>query len=156
MSGPKFDDTTPGPPRRLFLAAGLAAIAAGGAVALGLAGQVTAPTSDSFRFARGTSFANGEEARLRGHLRQAVIDDRLTVVIMGHSGSTGDAEANLELSESRAEMARAIALELGIAADRIRMSAMGGGAPLPQESGESDRAWQARLARVEIAMQVRM
>lgn len=155
MSGPEFDDTTPKTPRRLFLAAGLAAVAAGGAVALGLLGQVTAPESDSFRFARGTSFAGGEEDRLRGYLRAAVVDDRIVVMILGHSGSSGNAAANLDLSEERATAARAIALDLGIEAGRITMSAMGGGAPLAREEGESDRAWQARLARVEIALQVR-
>ena len=156
MNSPLTTESAPPVPRRLFLAAGLAAIAAGGAVALGIMGQVTAPASDSFRFARGTSFANGEEDRLRGYLQPAVADDRMTVVIFGHSGSTGDAEANLALSEERAIVARDLALQLGIGGDRIQVSAMGGGAPLPQEAGESERAWQARLARVEITMQVRM
>ena len=153
---PSMDDSTPKPPRRLFLAAGLAALAAGGAVALGMLGQVTAPASESFRFARGTSFATGEEERLRAYLAQAAVDDRITVVILAHSGSTGDAAANLALSEERASVTEDLVFGLGIDPARVRTSAMGGAAPLPQESGESDRAWQARLARVDIALQVRM
>lgn len=155
LSGPQFDDTTPGIPRRLFLAAGLAALAGGGAVALGLWGQITAPGSESFRFARGTSFASGENDRLRAYLAQAAADDRIVAVILGHSGSTGDAEANMALSLERANAARDIALDLGVDAERLRVSAMGGAAPLPQEAGESDRAHQARLARVEVILQVR-
>ena len=45
---------------------------------------------------------------------------------------------------------------LGIDPARVRTSAMGGASPLPQDSGESDRSWQARLARVDITLQVRM
>jgi len=148
-------DTSPAPPRRLFLSAILAAVAAGGAVGLGVLGQVTAPQTESFRFARGTSFAAGEEDRLRGVLAQAAQDDRVAVVITGHSGTSGDAAANLELSEARAELAAEIAAAMGIEGARISAAGAGGGAPLPQETGESDRAWQARLARVEVALQVR-
>lgn len=155
LSGPQFDDTTPKTPRRLFLAAGLAAVAASGAVGLALWGQVTAPGSDSFQFARGTSFATGEADRLRAYLAAATADDRITVVILGHSGSSGDPEANMALSLERANIARDIARDLGIEGARLRVSAMGGAAPLTQESGESDRAYQARLARVEVILQVR-
>ncbi|MEM9317444.1 MAG: OmpA family protein [Pseudomonadota bacterium] len=155
MSAPVFDDTTPGPPRRLFLAAGFAALAAGGAVALGILGQITAPESASFRFARGTTFAAGEEDRLRGYLVQAANDDRLSVVITGHSGTSGDAEANRALSTERANLAAAIAAEMGIEASRVSAAGIGGGAPLSQNSDESDRAFQARLARVDISLQVR-
>ncbi|MEM1274167.1 MAG: OmpA family protein [Pseudomonadota bacterium] len=155
MSGPKFDDTTPGPPRRLFLAAGLAAVAAGGAAALGILGQVSAPGTDSFRFARGTSLATGEEDRLRGFLQRAAQDDRIVVIITGHSGTSGDAAANLALSEDRAAIAAELAADMGVAASQIRAAGAGGGAPLTQQGDESDRAWQARLARVDVTLQVR-
>lgn len=155
MSNPDIDDTTPPLPRRVFLAAGLAALVAGGAVALGILGQVTAPSSQEFRFARGTSFATGEEDRLRGVLTLAAQDDRITVIITGHSGTTGDADANRALSDERAALVRDIALELGVDASRLTAAGIGGGAPLAQGADEGERAWQARLARVEVSLQVR-
>lgn len=155
LTGTDLKEREPGLPRRVFMAAGLAAIAAGGAAALGVLGQLTAPQAESFRFARGTGFASGEEARLRGFLADAAQDDRISVIITGHSGTSGDATANLELSTERAELAEALAREMGVDASRIRAAGAGGGNPLPQEAGESDRAWQSRLARVEVSLQVR-
>ena len=148
-------DTNPPLPRRVFLAAGLAAVTAAAATGLAVWGNLGAPETETFQFSRGASFANGEEDRLRGALTLALNDDRYAVVISGHSGTEGDAQANLELSETRAEAARAIALDLGIDPGRVTAAALGGGAPLAQEQGESDRAYQSRLARVDVTFQVR-
>lgn len=147
--------TAPLLPRRAFLAAGLSAVVAGSAVALGLLGGLSAVDAESFQFSRGTSLANGEEGRLRGFLASALPDERVHVTIVGHSGSTGDAAANLALSEERAAFAKALAEEVGIAPSRITASGVGGGAPLSQDSGESDRSYQSRLARVEVSLQLR-
>ena len=141
-------------PRRAFVAAGLSAILAGSAVALAMIGGASETERDMFRFSRGLSFANGDEARLRGFLSRALSDERLHVTILGHTGSEGDATANLQLSEERAALAHAMAVELGLARDRITSLGVGGGSPLPREDGESDRAYQSRLARVEVSLQM--
>ncbi|MEM9757300.1 MAG: OmpA family protein, partial [Pseudomonadota bacterium] len=153
-AGLSRDDRALGVPRRLVLAAIAAAVAAGGAVTLAQLGGVSAPATQSFRFARGTTLANGEEARLRAALSVAARDDRITVTITGHSGTEGDAAANQDLSAARAALAAAIAAEVGIDADRIRAAGVGGGDPLPRETGQSDRAYQAALSRVELSLQV--
>ncbi|MDJ1006405.1 MAG: OmpA family protein [Paracoccaceae bacterium] len=145
----------PPPPRRIFVAGLLAALLAGGTTALVSFGAVTAPDTETFRFSRGTVLAAGEEARLRGALAAAVADDRITVTVTGHSGTLGEAAANLALSEDRAERVRTIALDMGLAADRITASGVGGGAPLPREAGQSERAHEASLARVEVTLQRR-
>lgn len=142
-------------PRRAFVAAALSALVAGGAVGLGILGGLDQPSSDQFAFSRGTAFAAGEEARLRGFLTEALADDRIMVRITGHSGVTGDAGANQTLSEDRAATAADIARGLGIANGRILAIGVGGDAPLPKEDGESDRGYQSRLARVHVALQLR-
>lgn len=148
-------ETAPKPPRRLFLASVVAALAAGGATALATFGGVTAPETETFQFARGTSFATGEAARLDGYLAAALQDDRVAVVIIGHSGTQGDATANQELSLARAEAAATRAVALGISRDRITARGIGGGAPLPKASDQSDRAYESQLARVDVTLQVR-
>ena len=142
-------------PRRAFLAAGLSALFAGSATTLALLGGMSAVSGDTFRFSRGTSFANGEEARLRGLLASALADERLHVTIVGHTGSAGDDAANLELSNRRATFVAEMAVDMGITPERITARGIGGAAPLAQEDGETDRALQSRLARVEVTLQMR-
>lgn len=142
-------------PRRAFFAAALSAITAGGAVGLAMWGGVDAPATESFQFSRGVLFQAGEAERLQAYLAKATLDDRIDVTIIGHSGTAGDATANTELSQNRADIALEAAATLGIGRGRLTAIGLGGASPLAQESGESDRAWQARLARVEVSMQVR-
>lgn len=138
-----------------MVAALLSAGAAAGAVGLAGLGWISAPHSEAFQFSRGVSFASGEESRLRGFLSEALKDDRLRVAIVGHSGVSGDAAANLALSQQRADQVVAIATEMGVSADQITATGVGGAAPLAQQSGEAERAYQARLARVEVTLQLR-
>ena len=145
----------PSLPRRLFLAAGLSAATVGGAVALGALGLVAKPETQSFAFSRGTNLASGEEARLRGFLAKAAQDDGLAVIITGHTGSQGDAAANLALSEERAQAVVAIATDVGLDPQALTVAGVGGGSPLPRVEGQSDRAYQTALARAEVTLQVR-
>lgn len=146
---------TPILPRRAFVAAGLSAVLAGSAVSLAIFGGMSKVRASSFQFSRGTSLATGEEARLRGLLAQALADERIHVTVLGHTGDAGDPAANLALSDERAAVVHAMALAAGIEPDRITLKGVGGAAPLPQVDGESDRAYQSRLARVEVALQLR-
>lgn len=142
-------------PRRAFVAAGISAILAAGVVAVGLPGLATKPKTQVFQFSRGTNFVQGHEEALRGFLAPALQDDRIAVVILGHTGSQGDADANQDLSDQRADVAREMALRLGIPAAQIHATGLGGSAPLAKGDDETDRAHQARLARVDVTLQVR-
>lgn len=149
------NDISPRIPRRTLLAGMCSACVAGGAVYLATLGQVTAPDMQIFRFVRGVSLATGEEQRLRAYLLNALRDDRMNVVVVGHSGTSGDAVANQQLSEARAMFAADIAADLGIDSARIAFAGVGGSAPLARPEGITERAWQSELARVEITIQVR-
>ena len=146
---------TPLMPRRAFFAAGLSAVLAGSAASLAVFGKMSEVQASSFQFSRGTSLVAGEEVRLRGLLSQALPDERIHVTILAHTGDAGDVAANLALSEERAAVVQSMALATGIGQDRITVHSVGGASPLPQEDGESDRAYQSRLARVEVALQLR-
>ncbi len=146
---------TPLFPRRAFLAAGLSAVFAGSAVGLAILGGASKVEAQTFQFSRGLALVNGEDARLRGFLSNALADERIHVTILGHTGGTGDAGANLSLSEERAAFAQAMAQEVGVPADRITATGLGGTSPLAKEDGETDRAYQSRLARVEVSLQMR-
>ncbi|MGP6085757.1 OmpA family protein [Antarctobacter jejuensis] len=153
---PVVKQSAPGLPRRAVIGAVLVALSLGGAAALGIAGAALSPASDDFFFSRGTSFAKGEEARLKAKLAELAADDRITLRITGHSGTQGDDSANLDLSEQRAEAARSVARAAGFPAERVDwVGGVGGGDPLSQKDGESDRAYQAGLARVTLDWQVR-
>ena len=147
-------ETEPGLPRRLFLAAGLSAVTVSAAVALGVLGALEVPQTAQFAFSRGTNLASGEEARLRGFIAQALEDNRLEVVVTGHTSGQGDTEANLDLSAARAQMVADIAREMGLPGDRVTANGVGGGDPLARPDGMSDRAYQTLLSRVDVTLKV--
>jgi outer membrane protein OmpA-like peptidoglycan-associated protein/ABC-type nitrate/sulfonate/bicarbonate transport system substrate-binding protein len=77
------------------------------------------------------------------------------ILIKGHTGTNGDADANLKLSSSRAKaVMRYLNIVHGI--DEARMLALGVGLqePLVQHPNEGLRAYQARLPRVELQLKV--
>ncbi len=141
-------------PRRVYFGALLSGLVVAGLVTLGVLGAQLAPQSMDFRFTRGVELAPGEEARLRGHLADLASDPDRLIRIVGHTGVQGDADANLELSRSRAALAEAIARDVGVPASRlISIAGVGGGAPLAKEQGASDREWERGLSRVTISDQ---
>jgi len=141
-------------PRRAIIAAGLAGLTGGSAVALAMLGGVDRPDIAIFQFSRGLSFAGDDEDRLRGFLSKSLTDRRIKISIIGHTGNTGSSDANQLLSDQRAALGARVAENLGIEADRITARGMGGTAPLAKRQDESDRAYQSRLARLEIVLQV--
>jgi outer membrane protein OmpA-like peptidoglycan-associated protein len=75
------------------------------------------------------------------------------VLIRGHTGTTGDADRNQELSRERAEaVARYLEVTYAIDPNRLRAVGLGGSAPLQRRSDESLRAWEYRLPRVELVL----
>lgn len=73
------------------------------------------------------------------------------VVIKGHTGLRGDADANRQLSQSRAESVLNYMVS-SLSQDQNRLRAVGFGAdqPLKRMPGESNRSYQYRLPRVEL------
>lgn len=140
-----------GLPRRFFLGAALSGISVASATALGIVGAGQQPTSESFRFSRGTSFAPDEESRMRTFLAGIAANDRLGLRITGHTGTAGDADANLALSVSRAQAAATAVAALGIPDSRlVFVGGLGGTAPRAKRADEGDREFERSLARVTI------
>jgi outer membrane protein OmpA-like peptidoglycan-associated protein/ABC-type taurine transport system substrate-binding protein len=75
------------------------------------------------------------------------------IFIKGHTGTAGDSDENQKLSQERAEaVSRYLEVTYSIDPNRMRTVGYGGLKPLSKISGESPRAWQYRLPRVEIAL----
>jgi outer membrane protein OmpA-like peptidoglycan-associated protein len=75
------------------------------------------------------------------------------ILVKGHTGLGGDADANLELSKQRAQtVAGHLLSAYNVDANRVRAVGYGSSAPLPKLAGETDRAYGYRLPRVEVAM----
>jgi len=75
------------------------------------------------------------------------------VLVKGHTGTRGDDRANRELSQKRAEtVANFLVTEYGADIDRFRPIGLGASEPLPQKPGESFRAYNYRLPRVELVL----
>jgi len=75
------------------------------------------------------------------------------LVIKGHTGLAGDAQANLELSKRRAEaVLEYFASTFHVDPNRIHALGFGASQPLPRLADESDRAYGYRLPRVEFAL----
>jgi outer membrane protein OmpA-like peptidoglycan-associated protein len=75
------------------------------------------------------------------------------ILIGGHTTFGGDAEANKTLSQQRADsVARYLMVTYNIDQNRIQATGFGGGKPLPRQPGESDRAYNYRLPRVELSL----
>ncbi|MBI4425256.1 MAG: OmpA family protein [Elusimicrobia bacterium] len=73
------------------------------------------------------------------------------VVLKGHTGRRGDAAKNRVLAQERSEAVRRyLTVTHGIDGDRLRPLGLGASAPLSRLPGESDRAYDYRLPRVEL------
>ncbi len=76
------------------------------------------------------------------------------ILVEGHTSFLGDADANLALSQERADaVVRYLTITYAIDTNRIRSVGYGGTRPLPMLPGESERAYQTyRLPRVEVSL----
>lgn len=75
------------------------------------------------------------------------------IEIRGHTGVKGDVQANIQLSERRAQSVLHYLKEhYTLAENRARAVGLGPNAPLKQQPGESDRAYNYRLPRVELVL----
>ncbi len=76
------------------------------------------------------------------------------VRIVSHTGTKGDAEANMAMSVSRVAVAWTELTQRGIAPERIQMDSVGEEQPVPREQDETDAMWQKRLSRTEFYVEV--
>ena len=75
------------------------------------------------------------------------------IEIRGHTGTRGEAYMNQVLSQERADtVLRYLDITYGIDANRVRAIGLGGTKPLAKLPGESTRAYNYRLPRVEIVL----
>lgn len=105
-------------------------------------------------FQRGTATLSDDDeqvlARMADRLRHY---PNYRILVKGHTGSGGDADANMELSKSRAQtVASHLLSTFNIDANRVRAVGYGAEQPLPRLAGESDRAYGYRLPRVEVSL----
>lgn len=103
--------------------------------------------SESFTLATGAAAGPDIE-----RIAERAVFNNARVEVLGHTGTLGDAAANTTLSQERAdEIARQ--LKAVLPADwPISSLGVGAAQPLEREADESDRAYQRRLARVEIRL----
>jgi len=75
------------------------------------------------------------------------------VLVGGHTSYSGDPEANMALSQQRADaVARYLFITYSIDQNRIKAVGYGGTKPLSKLADESERGYQYRLPRVEISL----
>ena len=138
--------------QRRYLVGGLvSALAIGGALAFDLIGPADPPDPLVLQFSRGTALVSGEEARLAAFAGRHVGEPLLDFHILGHTGNRGDADANLTLSQERADAVAAALVQAGVPQDRI-LSATGVGSadPLKVNTDESETGLQRRMARAVV------
>jgi len=101
-------------------------------------------------------FASGATSLVEGALSslEEVVDLLQTepekkIRVEGHTDSSGEAGANTELSQLRADAVRQALIDLGVAGDRITSAGMGEDFPI---SSNEDDAGRARNRRVDVIL----
>lgn len=133
-----------------LVGASLVAVAVGMIPFLNSKGELERPVTITIPFERGTSLDDDAQSRIALVFKESAARPDANVVVSGHTGSRGDEQANLALSQQRAETIKQLLSEQGLSPDRMEVVGLGGAELLPQKEGESDRAYQRRLARVDI------
>ena len=105
-------------------------------------------------FARGTGTLDDEGATAVASLARTLAHyPRYRLAIRGHPGRGGDDDANLALSQARAQtVMETLSDQYGIDPDRMQGVGYGSSQPLPKLPGESDRSYAYRLPRVEFVL----
>lgn len=138
-------------PRRYFGVA-LIVLAVAAAAGLDAVGRDHQPRSYRVDFIRGTEPATGMDRRIE-HIAAAMArQPGYQAVLVGHTGTRGDAGANQQLGLDRARAVARALREAGVAADRLEAHSVGGSEPLSRRDGEGERGYQSRLSRVEVRL----
>jgi outer membrane protein OmpA-like peptidoglycan-associated protein len=101
-------------------------------------------------------FASGQTSLVEGAISslEEVVDLLQTepgkkIRVEGHTDSSGEAQANIQLSQQRADAVRQALIDLGVAEDRITAAGMGEDFPI---ASNEDAAGQARNRRVDVIL----
>lgn len=133
----------------------LLALASFSWLAFDRAGREDVPRDFTIFFENGMAMQADAEERLKA-IQAAMLDNPdYTAVIRGHTGTLGQSNINLELSEARAD---AIASALrGAGIDPGRLTALGVGAAESSDRREDEGqiSYQKRLSRATISLRVR-
>ncbi|MCH9670484.1 MAG: OmpA family protein, partial [Gammaproteobacteria bacterium] len=105
-------------------------------------------------FARGTAQLTQEgRAQLDPAVTHLTHYPNFRVSVLGHTGLRGDADVNRALSLQRAEAVTSyLRAEHGLSNNRLRATGLGSAQPLERYPGESARAYNYRLPRVELVL----
>jgi outer membrane protein OmpA-like peptidoglycan-associated protein len=77
-------------------------------------------------------------------------DPKLKLYVVGHTDSVGPFEANMKLSQARAEaVAKVLTAKFGVAASRLRAVGAGPTSPVASNATEDGRARNRRVELVE-------
>ncbi|WP_111497910.1 MULTISPECIES: OmpA family protein [Marinobacter] len=113
-------------------------------------GALEQPVSLTVLFDRGTDLDDDAAMIIAKAVRESLARPEAGILVTGYTGSRGDEQANLALSERRAEFIKSRLEDKGIEPERIDTVGLGGTEALERKEGESDRAYQRRLARADI------
>lgn len=128
------------------------AVTAGASLLFNSMGQAEQPAVYHLDFRRGVQPGEGADTELARIVRDAVARDQAAIIVTGHTGTLGDTQANQALSARRAQVIEKRLTDEGVDADRITTGGVAGAEPLERRDDESDRAYQRRLARVDVTV----
>lgn len=96
-----------------------------------------------------TNLAEGAQASLAEVVELLQTEPSKKIRVEGHTDSSGEANANAELSQKRADSVRLALIDLGIDGDRITSKGMGQDFPI---ASNADAAGRARNRRVDVIL----
>lgn len=110
------------------------------------------PRSYRIDFSRGTELSAAGERGVERIAAAMARQPAYSAVVVGHTGTRGNATANRALGRERAETVRRALAAAGVDVDRIETFSAGGEEPLERREGEGERGYQARLSRAEVRL----
>jgi outer membrane protein OmpA-like peptidoglycan-associated protein len=122
------------------------------AVGLDWVGRDHQPRDYTVGFARGTELSAAGERRIQQIAAAMARQPAYRAVIVGHTGTRGDPDANLTLGRERADAVAAALRDADIDTGRLETRSAGAEAPLPRREDESERGYQSRLSRAEVRL----
>jgi len=84
-----------------------------------------------------STLSPGEMSKVSSAVDRLLSDNRLGIILQGHSDERGSREYNLALGERRALAVRDVVLSMGVAPDRVQTLSYGEEMPAVEGSGES-------------------
>jgi outer membrane protein OmpA-like peptidoglycan-associated protein len=135
-----------------LLGVGILAVAVAATAAYSNFADANKPREITVQFERGTQLENGAKESVMEAAGYMFANDAYTAKVIGHTGTVGSSDANVQLSQRRAEAVKKLLVDNKVAPDRIDTLGVGGGQPLAREEGESTRAYQSRLSRATVIL----